>query len=116
MIVAVPIPNGNGAIDGAIILNAPVQGMNAFLTQIYWAIALTGLLALALTVFIVRRLSGGIVRPLRSMEETAAAMAQGCYDRRVEVTTQDEVGQLGASFNTLAQELANFVARTEQME
>ena len=116
MIVAVPIPNGNGAIDGAIILNAPVQGMNAFLTQIYWAIALTGLLALALTVFIVRRLSGGIVRPLRSMEETAAAMAQGCYDRRVEVTTQDEVGQLGDSLNTLAQELSNFVARTEQME
>ena len=73
MIVAVPIPNGNGAIDGAIILNAPVQGMNAFLTQIYWAIALTGLLALALTVFIVRRLSGGIVRPLRSMELNTVA-------------------------------------------
>jgi signal transduction histidine kinase len=116
MIVAVPIRNENGAVSGAVLLNAPVQGMDHFLMRIYGAIALTGLLALALTLFIVRRLSLGIVRPLRSMEETAASMAQGRYDRRVEVTTQDEVGQLGDSFNTLAQELANFVARTEQME
>ena len=65
MIVAVPTPNGNGAINGAIILNAPVQGLNNFLAQIYGAIALTGLLALALTLFVVRRLSRGIVRPLR---------------------------------------------------
>ncbi len=116
MIVAVPIQNEAGAINGAVILNAPVQGMNSFLTRIYWAIGLIGLLALALTLFIVRRLSRGIIQPLREMEETAASMAQGCYDRRVEVKSKDEVGQLGESFNTLAQELSHFVARTEQME
>ena len=55
------------------ILNAPVQGMNSFLTRIYWAIGLIGLLALALTLFIVRRLSRGIIQPLREMEELAKA-------------------------------------------
>ena len=75
-----------------------------------------GLLALLLTLFIVRRLSRGIVQPLRAMEETAASMALGRYDKRVEVASEDEVGQLGASLNTLAQELSCFVARTEQME
>ena len=116
MIVAVPIQTETGESNGAVILNAPVQGINNFLTQIYMAIGLIGLLALALTVFVVRRLSRGIVKPLREMEETAASMAQGCYDKRVQVTSADEVGQLGASLNTLAQELSNFVARTEQME
>jgi len=116
MIVAVPIQNEAGESNGAVILNAPVQGLNDFLTRIYLAIGLIGLLALALTLFIVRRLSRGIVKPLREMEETAASMAQGCYDKRVEVTSQDEVGQLGASFNTLAHELSRFVERTEQME
>ena len=116
MIVAVPIQKENGESNGAVIMNAPVQGINKFLTQIYLAIGLIGLLALALTVFVVRRLSRGIVKPLREMEETAASMAQGCYDKRVQVTSEDEVGQLGASLNTLAQELSNFVARTEQME
>jgi len=116
MIVAVPIRNEAGVSNGAVILNAPVQGMNSFLTRIYLAIGLIGFLALALTLFMVRRLSRGIVKPLREMEETAASMAQGCYDKRVEVTSDDEVGQLGASLNTLAQELSRFVARTEQME
>ena len=116
MIVAVPIQTEGGESNGAIVLNAPVQGINKFLTRIYLAIALTGLLALALTLFLVRRLSRGIVQPLRAMEETAASMAQGRYDKRVEVASEDEVGQLGASLNTLAQELSRFVDRTEQME
>lgn len=116
MIVAVPIVGTSGAINGAVILNAPVQGVNRFLTQIYMAIALIGFLSLALTLFVVRRLSRGIVKPLREMEETAASMAQGRYDKRVEITTEDEVGQLGSSINTLAQELGRFVAHTEHME
>ncbi len=116
MIVAVPVINAAGTASGAVILNAPVQGFNSFLTRVYLAIGLTGLLALALTLFIVRRLSRGIVKPLRAMEETAASMAEGCYDKRVEVTSRDEVGQLGESLNTLAQALSGFVARTEQTE
>ncbi len=116
MIVAVPIQNEAGSSNGAVILNAPVQGINSFLTRIYLAIGLIGFLALAMTLFIVRQLSRGIVQPLREMEETAASMAQGRYDKRVAVTSEDEVGQLGESLNTLAQELSRFVARTEQME
>ena len=116
MIVAVPVINATGAISGAVILNAPIQGLNSFLTRFYLAIAFIGVLALILTLLVVRRLSRGIVQPLREMEATASAMAQGCYDRRVMVATRDEVGQLGESLNTLAQELAGFVARTEQME
>lgn len=116
MIVAVPVKNATGGSSGAVILNAPVQGINSLLTRVYLAIGLIGLLALALTVFIVRRLSRGIVQPLREMEATAASMAQGRYDQRIAVVSQDEVGQLGESLNTLAQELGRFVERTEQTE
>lgn len=116
MIVAVPIVNPAGNITGAVILNSPVQGVNQFLGRVYWAVALIGLAAVVLTLFIARRLARGIARPLREMEETAAAMAEGRYDRRVTITTQDEIGQLGVSLNTLAQELGRFVERMEQME
>jgi signal transduction histidine kinase len=116
MLVAVPIVNAAGAISGAVILNAPVQGVNEFLSRVYMAIGVIGLLAFGLTLLVVRRLSRGIVRPLREMEETAAYMAEGRYDNRVKITSQDEVGQLGQSLNTLAQELGRFVERTEQME
>ena len=116
MIVAVPIYSAAGAISGAVILNAPVQGVNDFLGRVYMAIGVIGLLALGLTLLVVRRLSRGIVRPLKEMQETAAFMAEGRYDNRVKITSQDEVGQLGQSLNTLAQELGRFVERTEQME
>ena len=116
MIVAVPLKSASGVTTGAVILNAPIQGLNSFLTKVYLAVGLTGLLSLGLTLFIVRRLSRGIVRPLRAMEETAASMAEGCYDKRVEVASKDEIGQLGESLNTLAQALSGFVARTEQTE
>ena len=116
MLVGVPVAGASGQTVGAVILNAPIRGLNDFLTRVYWAIALVGVLALALTLLIVRRLSRGIVRPLREMEATAAAMAEGSYDRRVVVTSRDEVGQLGESLNKLACELGGFVARTQQME
>lgn len=116
MIVAVPITNPAGTINGAVILNSPVQGVNQFLGRVYWAVALIGLAAVVLTLFIARRLARGIAQPLHEMEETAAAMAEGRYDRRVTITSQDEVGQLGVSLNILAQELGRFVERMEQME
>jgi signal transduction histidine kinase len=116
MLVAVPIVNVGGAISGAVILNAPVQGVNDFLARVYMTIGVVGLLALGLTLLVVRRLSRGIVRPLKEMQETAAFMAEGRYDNRVKIASQDEVGQLGQSLNTLAQELGRFVERTEQME
>ena len=116
MLVAVPIVNVGGAISGAVILNAPVQGVNDFLARVYMTIGVIGLLALGLTLLVVRRLSRGIVRPLKEMQETAAFMAEGRYDNRVKIASQDEVGQLGQSLNTLAQELGRFVERTEQME
>lgn len=116
MIVAVPLLKSDGTVNGVIVLNAPVQGLNDFLHRLYVAVSLTGLLALVLTLFVATRLSRSISRPLRDMQETAASMARGAYDRRVEITSQDEVGQLGQSLNVLANELGVFVAQTHQAE
>ena len=44
--------------------------------------------------------------PLREMTAAARAMAQGDYSRRVRATSRDEVGQLAAAFNPMAEDLA----------
>ncbi len=41
------------------------------------------------------------LRPLRRIEATTAAIAEGDLSRRVDVTDRSEVGRLGASFNTM---------------
>lgn len=61
--------------------------------------ALFGLgLSLVVTIIAARRLS----RPVEELKAAAAAMVSGDLDRRVEVTTNDEIAELGHSFNRMA--------------
>ncbi len=68
--------------------------------------SVSGIIAAALALLIVRFLARGMTSPLREMSEAAAAMAKGDYDRRVTATSRDEVGALARAFNKMAAELA----------
>jgi signal transduction histidine kinase len=116
LIVGVPLIKADGTVNGAVLLNAPVRGVDQFLQRFYFYIGGLGLVALLLTFLLVRWLARGITRPLRDMQGAAAAMAHGDYAIRVRDDGGDEVGELGRSFNTLAQELGRFVASTDRME
>jgi signal transduction histidine kinase len=116
MVVAVPLKDKAGAVEGAVILNASVRGLNDFLTKIYLHIILFGLFSLIMALFVVDWLSTSIVKPLKEMEEAASALAHGSYGVRVNIRTNDEVGQLGKSLNALAEDLNTFVRQTEKTE
>ncbi|MDP2728637.1 MAG: ATP-binding protein, partial [Dehalococcoidia bacterium] len=60
------------------------------------------LVALVLAVFSARRISW----PLRRLAEASSRIARGDLTQRVEVSSRDEVGQLAASFNSMAEALA----------
>jgi signal transduction histidine kinase len=47
----------------------------------------------------------GMTSPLRAMARAAEAMARGEHGQRVHPSSRDEVGQLAASFNTMAAQL-----------
>ena len=51
-------------------------------------------------------LAAGMVAPLRRMTEVSRAMARGDYSGRVRTSATDEVGQLAAAFNRMAEDLA----------
>lgn len=116
LMVGVPLVKPDGGSGGAVFLFSPVRGINEFLNRIYLYIAGLGIVALILTFFLARRLASGITRPLLDMQAAAAAMARGDYAARVKADSDDEVGALGRSLNTLAQELGRFVASTAKTE
>jgi signal transduction histidine kinase len=58
--------------------------------------------ALVLTQFLAR----GMTSPLREMTAAARAMARGDYTKLVTATSNDEVGELARSFNSMAIDLA----------
>ncbi len=60
----------------------------------------------ALALGVTQLLAAGMVEPLRRMTEVSRAMARGDYSGRVETTSTDEVGQLAAAFNRMAEDLA----------
>ena len=42
-----------------------------------------------------------ILRPVASLKENAGLIAAGIYDKRIETTQQDEIGELAAHFNSI---------------
>ncbi len=68
--------------------------------------SVSGIIAAAMALLIVRFLARGMTSPLREMAEAAEAMAKGDYERRVTATSRDEVGALARAFNKMAAELA----------
>lgn len=60
----------------------------------------------ALALGVTQLLAAGMVEPLRRMTEVSRAMARGDYSGRVRTAATDEVGQLAAAFNRMAEDLA----------
>nr|WP_281419858.1 HAMP domain-containing sensor histidine kinase [Evansella tamaricis] len=68
---------------------------------------MTILLALVIAGFIIFFTSRKITSPLREMNHSALQFAKGDFNHRVKIETKDEIGQLGETFNYMAQELAS---------
>ncbi len=73
------------------------------------AVGWAALAAVGIAAGVSLALSRRIVAPLRAMTLASRRIAQGKYDERVDVLSQDELGQLAESFNQMA-------AQLEQME
>ncbi|MCS6871356.1 MAG: GAF domain-containing protein [Anaerolineae bacterium] len=55
----------------------------------------------------------GVVRPLRRLSRSAQQMAEGNFNIRLDVRTQDEIGQLAHSLNRLSQRLNETLSTLE---
>ena len=68
-----------------------------------WAFVAAGLVGLLLFFFLTKR--------LRSMTTTVSRFAEGDYQQRVEPGSDDEIGQLGRTFNQMADSLVESMAK-----
>lgn len=60
------------------------------------------IVAFAFAILLMIFINAGLVRPIKSLTHAADQFAQGHYDQQVSIANNDEVGQLGHSFNTMA--------------
>jgi len=105
---AVPIQVDNQTI-GALILNTSLVDITPAITIVRRFIIYAAIATVILAMVIGYYLSKSISRPLRRMSQATKAMSLGNFAQRIEVTSQDEIGQLAQNFNELAQALDNTI-------
>lgn len=91
---------------GIVIVLATLAGYSYFWWKIGWIPVWTTGYAMLIALVTSQVLAHGMTRPLRDMTAAARAMAGGDYTRRARATASDEVGQLAAAFNQMADDLA----------
>ena len=71
-------------------------------------VLLITLVALGIAVLVAWHLTRTVVGPLRQLTRGANAIRQGHFDERIDVASHDELGELAAAFNQMADDLAEF--------
>ncbi|MFX4263510.1 ATP-binding protein [Pelotomaculum propionicicum] len=113
--VAVPVYE-NSQIKGSVIFSAPLAPVEERIAELQKITIYAGIVGIVLATFLALLLSRTLSRPLLNMNQAARAMVKGDYSRRVEVRSNDEVGVLAESLNSLATELQKKIETLEQLD
>jgi signal transduction histidine kinase len=97
---------GSPDVWGVIRLGVSLHGMYQEITRTRWQlvgfVVLGLLLGSAASLILARRMA----RPIQAIMQGVAAIGRGDFGHRIEVTSQDELGQLSIAFNDMSTQLA----------
>ena len=86
-----------------------------FLQRTTLAIGLAALAGVLVAVAMGFLLAGGLLKPIRRLTQASQALARGDLEQQVPVTSQDELGQLTATFNQMSADLAEADQQRKRM-
>jgi signal transduction histidine kinase len=94
-----------GEALGYLVLSEPMAPAYAEVNRRYMELAIATLPVIVLVIGASLWVSSTISRPVQHLRNSALNMAHGALDTRIQVTTQDEIGQLGETLNYMAGQL-----------
>ena len=97
-----PVVDDGGAVDGGIILAQPVEIMRAISRELGVSLFFAACISIVLAVILAVCQTRMLVKPVLRMIRVARRMADGDYNHRIAHTTNDEIGELGRTLNTLS--------------
>jgi signal transduction histidine kinase len=104
--VGMPIKYQNEIIGG-VFLNSPIPEINRLTNDVFrlfmFSVSIAIITAFVLIYFLSRRIS----RPLKIINKAAKTIANGQFENRVSIESQDEIGELANTFNSMAESLQN---------
>lgn len=114
MVLAVPVESKDNQTIGAVYVWAPMNEMYSTIRRINSIFATGTVFALLLTAALGVLLSRTITNPVKAITEQATAMANGDFNQRVNIKSNDEIGQLGQAFNHMAIRLREALSQNEE--
>lgn len=110
---AYPVKDNSGNVKYVIYVQMDAESINASLKQTTQTILGTVILALVLTGILGIVFANTITEPIAVLTKKANQLAKGRLEQHVTVKSNDEIGQLTRSFNTMARELRKTVTQME---
>ncbi len=103
--VAAPVYDNENTIIGAVLLNSPLEGIDATTKSGLSLLLFSTAIGLILAIGIAVVLSVNFIRPLKKMNITAKRLALGDYTAKTSITQEDEIGDLATTLDFLSGQL-----------
>lgn len=111
--LAVPIKQDNNVL-GAVYMKASIEGVYDTVNKINKIFTTGTLIALVFTAILGFILSRTITKPIKEITEQASNITKGEFNQRVKIYGDDEIGNLGETFNRMALRLKDAINQNEE--
>jgi two-component system phosphate regulon sensor histidine kinase PhoR len=109
MYVAVPITSNDGVV-GVARVALPLTQIDKSLQHINRVIIIGAVIAAVIAILLAFQILRITTEPVKKLTQLSKKMAQGELDQEIQITSQDEVGELARAFNQMAARLKEMVA------
>ncbi|HNR03795.1 MAG TPA: ATP-binding protein [Bacillota bacterium] len=106
--VAQPILKGSSII-GAVRLSKPLYEVKNMLNSLYINVFIAVLIGIFVASVLGYKMAMNITKPIKEITYTASRIAKGQLDRRINITSRNEIGILADSINDMASKLRDTI-------
>ncbi len=106
--MTVQLPLGyNDEVIAAVFVNTPIPEMQKARTSVFRFFIISVLFSAVISVVLVYIFSRRISKPLKQIRDAASVVASGEFQKKIDIDTDDEIGELARSFNQMVSDLEN---------
>lgn len=106
----------DGQFTGGVLLTSPISGSREIISELNRYLLWAMLAALAASLLLGWGLSAFHVKRLRRIRDAASRVASGDYSVRIPSSKVDEIGELSADFNGMAEQLEESMNEIDRLE
>ena len=106
--ISKPIFSSEGKVMGVLYMTENLNGVYDVIDNARSILTYATGIGLIITITLGYFLANSITGPISDLTKKAKLMAKGDFNQKVDIKSNDEIGNLGSMFNYLTQELKNY--------